>query len=150
MQKQNVRVTEVDSRKLQALIDGALRWDNGDASNLERLEDHLHTADVIPPSQIGHDVVTMGSDVLLTDLDSDEKFRFQVVFPLAANTAARKFSVLAPLGMAVLGRKVGEEFTWEVPSGVRRLRVDDLLDQPERDGRDLSIEPMSPTEWRRA
>jgi regulator of nucleoside diphosphate kinase len=46
-----------------------------------------------------------------------------------------KVSVLAPLGMAVLGYRVGDTFEWEVPAGVRRLRVEDVSFQPESAGR---------------
>jgi regulator of nucleoside diphosphate kinase len=80
----------------------------------------------------------MSSEVVVTDLDTDETFSLRVVFPRAANAGAGSISVLAPLGMAVLGRRTGEEITWSVPAGIRRLRVEEILYQPERDGRDLS------------
>jgi regulator of nucleoside diphosphate kinase len=44
-------------------------------------------------------------------------------------------SVLAPIGTAVLGYRVGDEIEWEVPSGVRRLKVEDVPFQPENAGR---------------
>lgn len=143
MQEQYVRVTEVDSRRLQTLIDGALLRDRRDTSSVEELERHLVEAEVLPAALIGSDVVTMNSEVLVTDLDTDETFGFRVVFPRAANAAAGSISVLAPLGMAVLGRRVGEEITWSVPAGTRRLRVEEVLYQPERDGRDLAEAPTS-------
>jgi len=138
MQQQNVRVTEFDSRRLQALIEGSLLRDVRDTGSVELLERHLFEAEVLPATRIEADVVTMNSEVLVTDLDTAEAFTFRVVFPRAANAAAGSISVLAPLGMAVLGRKVGDEITWQVPSGVRRLRVDDVLYQPERDGKDIA------------
>jgi len=136
----SLRVTEVDSRRLQTLIDGALLRHSRDASSVEELERHLLEAEILPPAHIGPDVVTMNSEVLVTDLDSGETLSFRVVFPRAANAGVGNISVLAPLGMAVLGRRVGEEIAWEVPAGTRRLRLDDVLYQPERDGRDLSEE----------
>lgn len=138
MQQQTVRVTEFDSRRLQALIEGSLLRDVRDTGSVELLERHLFEAEVLPATRIEADVVTMNSEVLVTDLDTAEVFTFRVVFPRAANAAAGSISVLAPLGMAVLGRKVGDEITWQVPSGVRRLRVDDVLYQPERDGKDIA------------
>lgn len=72
------------------------------------------------------------------DLDAHETMTFRVVFPRAANAAAGRISVLAPLGMAVLGRKVGEDVTWHTPGGLRRLRVDRVLYQPEREGKDVA------------
>ena len=138
MQEQYVRVTEVDSHRLQTLIDGALQRDGRDARSVEELERHLLEAEVLPAALIGPDVVTMNSEVLVTDLDTEETFSFRVAFPRAANVGAGSISVLAPLGMAVLGRRVGEEITWSVPAGTRRLRVEQVLYQPERDGKDLA------------
>ena len=140
MQQQCVRVTEVDSRRLQTLIDGALLRGTRDTRSVEALERHLDEAEILPPAHIGPDVVTMTSEVRVTDLDTGESFGFRVVFPRAADAAAGSISVLAPLGMAVLGRGVGEEITSKVPGGSRRLRLDDVVYQPERTGRDLSEE----------
>ncbi len=141
MQQQSVvRVTEVDSRRLQALIDAALRRDGREPGSVDELERHLLDAEVTPAERIGPDVVTMNSEVRVTDLATGETFEFRVVFPRVADAAARNISVLAPIGMAVLGRRVGEEITWQVPAGTRRLRVDALVYQPERDGKDLGEE----------
>jgi len=44
-----------------------------------------------------------------------------------------KVSVLAPIGTALLGLSVGQAIAWDFPDGSRRrLRVDELLHQPER------------------
>lgn len=137
MQQQTIQVTDIDSRRLQSLIEGRKLGGTRDAFSVDWLERHLDDAEVTPASHIGPDVVTMGSLVQVTDLDSGETFEFQVVFPYSADTPSGKISVLAPLGMAVLGRSVGEQISWQVPVGVRRLRVDNVVSQPEREGRDI-------------
>ena len=87
------------------------------------------------------DVVTMNSRVKLRDLDSGDALDFSLVFPtfpLAAGSdhlAPMTVSVLAPIGTAVLGYRVGDTIEWEVPAGVRRLKVEDLPFQPESAGR---------------
>jgi hypothetical protein len=63
---------------------------------------------------------------------------FSVVFPRASDAAGGRISVLAPLGMAMLGRRVGEHVTWPTPGGQRRLLVDHVLYQPEREGKDVA------------
>jgi transcription elongation GreA/GreB family factor len=40
--------------------------------------------------------------------------------------------------MAVLGRSAGDHITWHTPGGIRRLRVDRVLYQPEREGKDVA------------
>jgi regulator of nucleoside diphosphate kinase len=138
MQQQTIRVTDFDSRRLQGLIRGSQVVDTLDAGSVDGLERHLDEAEVTPAAHIGPDVVTMSSEVQVSDLDSGETFDFQLVFPHLADAPAGKISVLAPLGMAVLGRSVGEMVSWQVPAGVRRLRVDHVLYQPEREGRDIA------------
>lgn len=138
MQQQTIRVTDFDSRHLEGLIAGSLPRNPRDARSIEMLEQHLGDAEVLPARRIGPDVVTMNSEVRVRDLDANETTTFRVVFPRAADAAAGRISVLAPLGMAVLGRMVGDSVTWDTPGGLRRLRVDRVLYQPEREGKDVA------------
>ena len=138
MQHHMIRVTDFDSRHLEGIIEGARPRNSRDARSIELLEQHLGNAEVLPARRIGPDVVTMNSEVRVRDLDAKETITFSVVFPHAANAGAGRISVLAPLGMAVLGRNAGEDITWHTPGGLRRLRVDRVLYQPERVGRDVA------------
>lgn len=138
MQQQTIRLTDFDSRYLEGLIKGPRPRDPRDARSFELLEQRLGDAEVLPAGRIAPDVVTMNSEVRVRDLDAHETITFRVVFPRAADAAAGRISVLAPLGMAVLGRMVGDDVTWHTPGGLRRLRVDRVLYQPEREGKDVA------------
>jgi regulator of nucleoside diphosphate kinase len=59
---------------------------------------------------------------------------YTLVFPSEANFDEGKISVLAPVGTAMLGYRVGDSIEWEVPSGRRRLKVEELIYQPEASG----------------
>ena len=59
---------------------------------------------------------------------------FTLVFPVNADIEHDKISVVAPIGTAMLGHRVGDEFSWEVPAGSVRLRVEEVLYQPEAAG----------------
>jgi regulator of nucleoside diphosphate kinase len=139
MAEKQIQLTDSDHRRLKTLL--RYNWiDRGeDASDLRRLENELDRAHVVKPTEVPKDVVTMNSSVTLRDLDSGDAVDFSLVFPTAPHAAgaddAMKVSVLAPLGMAVLGYRVGDTFEWEVPAGVRRLRVEDVSFQPESAGR---------------
>ncbi|HYJ07251.1 MAG TPA: GreA/GreB family elongation factor, partial [Chthoniobacterales bacterium] len=74
---------------------------------------------------------TMNSRAELLDLETGERMEFTLVFPMDANIEAGKISVLAPLGTAMLGSRVGDEFEWIVPYGLRRLKVVAVRFQPE-------------------
>ena len=76
----------------------------------------------------------MNSTVVLTDLDTREEETYTLVYPENADTAQGKVSILAPIGTAMLGYRVGDVFEWEVPAGKRRLKVEKIVYQPEASG----------------
>jgi len=45
-----------------------------------------------------------------------------------------EISILAPVGTAMLGYRVGDVIEWVVPAGKRRLTVEKVLYQPEASG----------------
>ena len=134
MREERLRLTDVDARRLQGLVDGSRPRDLRDARSVALLLRHMDDAEVLPADRIDPDVVTMGSEVCVRDLDTHEAIVFRIVFPRSAEATTGKVSVLAPLGMAVLGRRAGDHVTWQTPGGLRRLRVDRVLYQPEREG----------------
>jgi len=136
MQQRDVLLTDIDSSRLQSLIEGSKLRDMRDVGSAEMLERHLDEADVLPATHIHPDVVTMDSEVLVTDIGSGDTFSFHVVFPRSADAGEARISVLEPLGMAVLGRSVGARVNWDTPGGRRALRVEDVIYQPERSVRD--------------
>ena len=105
-----------------------------DEPHLRELQQELDRAKVVDPKTIPPDVVTMNSKVLLKDLDSDEEETYTLVFPADADLDEGKISVLAPIGTAILGYRVGATITWKVPAGVRKLKIEKLLYQPEAAG----------------
>jgi regulator of nucleoside diphosphate kinase len=70
------------------------------------------------------------SVVRLRDLDTEELEDYDLVYPVDADMAHNRSSVLAPVGTAILGYVM----EWLVPAGPRRLRVEEELYQPERAG----------------
>jgi regulator of nucleoside diphosphate kinase len=56
------------------------------------------------------------------------------VYPDDADVNDGKLSVLAPLGTALLGASVGDVVEFRTPGGVRRLKVERILYQPEAAG----------------
>jgi regulator of nucleoside diphosphate kinase len=106
------------------------RW-RGD---LKALRDELQRAIVVEPQDIPNDVVTMNSRAEMLDLETGETVTFTLVFPSQANVDEEKISVLAPIGAGMLGYRLNDEFEWNVPGGVRRMRVTRIHYQPEAAG----------------
>ena len=131
----NIYVTKPDYERLTKLIEIA-REHEGDANGeyLDRLEEELDRAEVVQQQAIPADVITMRSTVRVKDLDTSEEIIYRLVFPTEANYDQGKISVLAPIGTAMLGYRRGDVIEWQVPSGVRRLSVEEVLYQPESKG----------------
>jgi regulator of nucleoside diphosphate kinase len=130
-----IYISRMDLERLTKLIEVTKESDNGgNLEYLNKLEEELDRADVVEPKDVPLDVITMRSTVRLKDLSTGEEMVFSLVFPTGANLDEGKISVLAPIGTAMLGYRRGDVIEWEVPSGVRRLKVEQVLYQPESAG----------------
>jgi regulator of nucleoside diphosphate kinase len=127
-------VTEFDQSRLRNLLEGTRQWSARDRAHVDHLESELDRAQVVPPVNVPPDVVTMNSEVVVRDMDSDQELTFAVVFPSDADVNRQKISVLAPIGTAVLGYRAGDTIEWNVPGRRRRLRIERVLFQPEAAG----------------
>lgn len=134
MKKRKLYITEFDKSRLEELIAVAEDFGGHDRKDLKSLQQELAKAKVVSPRSVPADVVTMNSKVVLRDLDTSEEMTYVLVFPRDASIEAGTISVLAPVGTAILGYAKGDIVEWPVPSGVRRLRIDDVLYQPEAAG----------------
>lgn len=132
MSDRNIYVTSDDRKRLQALL--SRPTDAMDRDDVSDLVAEVQRAVVVPASEIPPDVITMNSRARLLDLDQRTTLELTVVYPEDADFAAGRISVVAPIGAAMLGYRVGDEIEWVVPSGPRRLRVEAILYQPEAAG----------------
>ena len=130
-----IYITEIDLDRLTKLIDrnGNSRR-NWNQPYLTRLEGELERAEVVAPQDIPTDAITMHSTVRLRDLGSGKELTYSLVFPNEADVDQGRISVLAPIGTAMIGYRVGDVIEWEVPSGMRKLKVEEILYQPEAAG----------------
>jgi regulator of nucleoside diphosphate kinase len=143
MSSRTIYITDHDYTRLQKLIE-SLRWfADGHAGNLGALELELRRAKIVESAQIPSDVVTMNTTVRVRDLESGDVECFMLVFPTMADWESNRISILAPVGIAILGCRAGDEIECPAPSGVRRLRLEEVLDQPERSGIEESSAPGS-------
>ena len=97
------------------------------------LQGELDRAIVVSSEAVPPDVVTMNSRVVYSDETSGVQRVVTIAFPSDANAVDGRISVLSPIGTALLGLSVGRAIDWDFPDGSRRrLRVDELVHQPER------------------
>lgn len=119
-------LTELDFTRVSKLNQGHLPDD---------LVDDLNSADLVLSQDIASDVVTMNSRVELVFEGSIAPQTFTLCYPKDANPALGLISVLSPVGAALLGRRVGDTASWQMPQGEERsARVSAILFQPEACG----------------
>lgn len=132
-------VTEFDARKLRGLLGAHSEASLRDQEHLRELKSELERALVLDAVDVPADVITMYSRVQVLDLESGERNEYVLVFPSDADVSAHRISVLAPLGTALLGYREGDEVEWEMPGGLRRLRIERAVQPPAAAGGDRGI-----------
>lgn len=134
MSYRTIYITEYDLERLTKFIEVAEYPDSKDKDYLAALQEELDRAKVVPSSVLPGDVISMNSRVCLVDQRTQKEEILTLVFPQDADISQGKISVLAPIGTAMLGYRVGEIFQWKVPAGERKLKVKEILYQPEASG----------------
>lgn len=126
----DIFITETDKERIEEIVSNSER-----SLTLAMLEDELARAIVVSPDNISPLVVTMNSQVRFKDLSSQGEFEVILSYPSKAGLRGGRVSVLAPVGAALLGLKVGDEIEWPLPSGRKRsLKVTAVPFQPEAAG----------------
>ena len=83
----------------------------------------LRNAKLIDDEEISTDVVSIGSKVLVKDLEYDEEMEYTIVGSAEADPYEGKISNESPVGKALLGRKKGEVVEVHVPDGIIKYEI---------------------------
>jgi regulator of nucleoside diphosphate kinase len=152
MKNRDIYLTDQDLKRLNGLLETARRLNYHDRADLAELEAELVRGHIIASAQVPPDVITMNSTVCLVDLETREEMVYTLVFPNEANIEQNRISILAPIGTALLGYKVGDTVEWQVPGGLSRLKVKEILYQPEASGVEeaglVDFSPSAQDRWR--
>lgn len=91
--------------------------------NKKKLTEELKNAKILKDAELPNDVVTLNSYVEIEEVDTHQVFKFQLVNPAEANMKSNKLSVLAPIGVALLGYRTGAKVQWEMPNGLKTFKI---------------------------
>jgi transcription elongation factor GreA len=101
------------AKERQAFIEG----------RIQELGYKLGTADVIEPDNLPKDRAVFGCDVVLENVDTGERVEYQLVGPDESSIEEGRISVKSPMGLAIIGRGVGEEVLVQAPAGKRTYEL---------------------------
>ena len=95
---------------------------------ISELDTQLSSCMVNDPSKVqDKSKLTFGLSFEIEDLDSGDKKIFQLLGPEESNPDNGSVSIESPLGMAVLGRQQGDEFTVRTPAGPKEYVVNKIF-----------------------
>jgi regulator of nucleoside diphosphate kinase len=129
--KPSIIISRLDLERIEALLE---RMPPAQVAEYSALRGELDRAEVVEPTAMPEDVVTMNSVVTFKDEESGDELTVSLVYPAAAK-AVGAVSILAPVGSALLGLTKGQQIDWPTPDGRQRvLRVLEIAYQPEAAG----------------
>jgi regulator of nucleoside diphosphate kinase len=119
-------LTELDHVRLTRLLDAKSH------NNLEAL---LDNAELVESRNVPADIVTMHSQVTIVDARTGHRDQMTLCYPREADPAKGLLSVLSPVGMSLIGLRLGATATWKTPGGEEgSAKVAEILYQPEASG----------------
>ncbi len=127
-------LNRLDYSRIQKCINDAKQFKSINATEAESLKKELNSAKIVEPQEIPANVVTMNSIVKISFLNSDKQIEFRIVYPDQANLKENKISIFSPIATALIGYKVADEIEWIVPAGLTKIRIDEIIYQPEAAG----------------
>lgn len=101
-----------DAKNAQAFLEG----------RIEDLKHILQIARPLDPDEIPTDHVGLGSIVTVQD-ESGDDWEFTLVTPVEADPEKEKISDESPVGEALIGKKVGDVISVNVPAGRMKYQV---------------------------
>lgn len=92
-------------------------------SRIVQLENLLRNAEVIDEDVLKMDVVNLGSKVTVLDVEFNEEMEYTIVGSTEADPMNGRISNESPLGMALLGQKIGASVMADTPDGEVEFKI---------------------------
>jgi regulator of nucleoside diphosphate kinase len=124
-----LHITAPDRTRLERLLKTQHSRFHEEKKHLATLRKRLDDSIEVSPEDIPEDVVAVESEVHVEDLGSKRDRVYTLAFPESADIGENRVSLLAPISVALLGRRVGEVVTCDGPGGARKLKIKGILSQ---------------------
>ena len=125
--EKRIVISHRDVMRLRSVMRDTHLMSAMDREHRFELQEELERALVVEDAALPPDVVSIDAKVLLRDVETSLSSVYTVVFPAQADLARGRVSVFAPLGTALLGYRAGDEVEWWMPGGLRRLKIEAVL-----------------------
>lgn len=96
--------------------------DDAQKSSILHLKSELETAIISESEDVPSDVIRLHSEVTVSANDG-WSYSFKIVEPSESNSVEKKISVLAPMGLAVIGYSKDDIIHWTFPGGEKDITI---------------------------
>lgn len=114
-------LTITDYNMLRELAKNAK--DSTNIREIALLTQELDRAIINKENILDERIIRINSHVVIEDLKTNKQMSIQIVMPSQSNLKEGKISILAPLCVAVIGFKENDEVEWQLPSGIKTLKI---------------------------
>jgi len=90
---------------------------------LSQLKQRLADLSLVNFDKIPRDRISLGSTVVLLDVDKNEEITYRLVTSEDANAPQGLISTTSPIGKSLLNKKEGDEVEVKIPAGLRTFEV---------------------------
>ncbi|MBL7917392.1 MAG: GreA/GreB family elongation factor [Bacteroidia bacterium] len=97
--------------------------------DVKLLGQELSKAKIVKDNELKKNVVSLNSIVEFFDNSINKPIRMQIVLPEEADLKKRKVSILAPISIALIGFKESYSFLWQMPSGLKQLKIIKVINE---------------------
>ena len=92
-------------------------------ARLGQLKQRLADLSLVNFDKIPRDRISLGSTVVLLDVDKGQEITYRLVTSEDANVSLGLISTTSPIGKSLLNKKEGDEVEAKIPSGTRKFEI---------------------------
>lgn len=134
--KNKLILLKQDYEILEKYIYSRMHPFSGESKNAEQLCKELESAAILEKrADLPPDVIRINSTVEVEEKKSGRRMKFRLVLPSHADLSKQKLSVFAPLGIALIGYRKGQQVIWEMPAGKKTFTIKEVANE------DNSVKP---------
>lgn len=95
-------------------------------ARLAQLQTRLRELSMVDLTRIPKGRVGLGSEVVVLDVDKDEKVTYRLVTSEESDANNGKISTTSPIGRGLLGKEIGDVVKIRIPGGSKELEILEL------------------------
>jgi regulator of nucleoside diphosphate kinase len=112
---------KTDYQFLRELISKSKNSTN--SKEIGQLAQELDRAIISPKNELDNSTIRINSHITVEDVKAKKQMKIQIVLPSFADIKQSKISILAPLSVAIIGFKENDQVDWELPAGMKTLKI---------------------------